>query len=56
MRADLAGPRLVPGYLYSASELMDRAADLAAESAGLVHDNERRWRVFRARVEAIALP
>ena len=53
VRADLAGPRLLPGYLYSAAELLDRAADLAAESAGLVHDNERRWRVFRARVAAI---
>ncbi len=53
VRADLAGPRLLPGHLYSASELLDRAADLAAESAGLVHDNERRWRVFRTRVEAI---
>ena len=53
VRADLAGPRLLPGYLHSASELLDRAADLAAESAGLVHDNERRWRVFRARVATI---
>jgi len=53
VRADLAGPRLLPGYLHSAAELLDRAADLAAESAGLVHDNERRWRVFRARVAAI---
>ena len=25
---------------------IDRAADLMAESAILVHDNERRWRVF----------
>jgi hypothetical protein len=54
VRADLAGPRLLPGYLHSASELLDRAADLAAESAALVHDNERRWRVFRARVATIA--
>jgi hypothetical protein len=53
VRADLAGPRLLAGYLHSASELLDRAADLAAESAGLVHDNERRWRVFRARVATI---
>jgi hypothetical protein len=54
VRADLGGPRLLPGYLHSAAELLDRAADLAAESAGLVHDNERRWRVFRARVAALA--
>jgi len=53
VRADLAGPRLLAGRLHSCSELLDRAADLAAESAGLVHDNERRWRVFRARVAQI---
>ena len=53
VRADLAGPWLLPGFLYSAAELLDRAADLAGESAALVHDNERRWRVFRARVAAI---
>jgi hypothetical protein len=44
----------VTAYLYSASELIDRAADLASESATLVHDNERRWRVFRLQVEAIS--
>ncbi len=33
-----------------ASELLDRASDLLAESATLVHDNERRWRVFGERV------
>ena len=53
VRTDLAGPRNLPGYLYSTAELLDRAADLVAESAMLVHDNERRRRVFRARVEAI---
>jgi hypothetical protein len=54
VRADLAGPRVTPGLLHSAAELLDRAADLTAESAMLVHDNERRWRVFRARVETMA--
>jgi hypothetical protein len=50
VRADLrAGRSLVP-YLYSASELIDRAADLVSEFAMLVHDNERRWRVFRQQV------
>jgi len=49
LRADLAGFGFAPRYLYSAAELVDRAADLLSESAGLVHDNERRWRVFRAR-------
>ena len=53
LRADLAGQRHAPAYLYSASELLDRAADLTAESAMLVHDNERRWRVFRARVREL---
>jgi hypothetical protein len=53
VRADLSGQRVFPGYLYSASELVDRAADLMSESAVLVHDNERRWRVFRGRVEEI---
>lgn len=48
LRSDLAGPRFAPGYLYSSAELIDRAADLASESAALVHDNEYRWRRFRA--------
>ena len=50
LRADLDGPRNSPKYLTSASELLDRASDLLAESATLVHDNERRWRVFGERV------
>ncbi|MFC9291344.1 hypothetical protein [Streptomyces sp. NPDC057052] len=53
LRADLAGEREAPRYLYAASELFDRAADLMAESAMLVHGNERRWRVFRARIRAL---
>ena len=53
LRADLAGARVVPRRLYSAAELIDRAADLLSESAGLVHDNERRWRAFRSRVEEL---
>ncbi|MFE9644488.1 hypothetical protein ACFYO0_10265 [Streptomyces sp. NPDC006365] len=53
LRADLRGERQVPAYLYSASELFDRAADLLAESATLVHENERRWRMFRARVRLL---
>ena len=54
LRKDLSGPRKNPGYLYSASELLDRAADLLAESATLVHENERRWRVFSQRVGELA--
>jgi hypothetical protein len=54
LRSDLAGPRSSAAFLYSASELIDHAADLVATSAMLVHDNERRWRVFHDRVAAIA--
>jgi hypothetical protein len=53
LRADLRGARQSPSYLYSASELLDRAADLLAESATLVHENERRWRVFGERVREL---
>ncbi len=54
VRADLAGERVLPRRLYSAAELMARAADLLSESAGLVHDNERRWRVFHRCVSEVA--
>ena len=30
--------------------MISHGADLLSDSAGLVHDNERRWRIFRARV------
>lgn len=53
LRADLGAARNAVGYLFAAAELIDRAADLVAESAALVHDNERRWRVFRERVQAL---
>jgi hypothetical protein len=53
LRANLAGPGTAVPYLFSASELIDHAADLVAQSAGLVHDNERRWRVFHDRVAAL---
>jgi hypothetical protein len=53
LRADIAGERVVAAYLYSASELLDRASDLIVDSAVLVHDNERRWRVFSRRVEEL---
>jgi hypothetical protein len=39
--------------LYSVAELVNRAADLSSDSAGLVNDNERRWRVFRRRVAEV---
>jgi hypothetical protein len=50
LRADLAGGRVAAARCYAAAELIGRAADLCSESAGLVHDNERRWRAFRTRV------
>lgn len=53
LRADLAGPRLAPRYVFSAAELIDQAADLAAESAVVVHRNERKWRVFSERLEQL---
>jgi hypothetical protein len=54
LRSDLAGPGTAVPYLFSASELIDHAADLVAHSASLVHDNERRWRVFHDRVAVLA--
>ena len=53
VREELASRRLAPRYLYSAAELVDRAADLLAESAVLVHESERRWRIFRERVQTL---
>ena len=53
LRADLAGERRAAKVLSSAAEMIDHAADLFSEFAGLVHDNERRWRVFRSRVAAV---
>lgn len=53
LREDLSSSRTAAAYLFSASELIDHAADLIADSAKLVHDNERRWRVFHDRVAAL---
>ncbi len=54
LRADLTAGRLASRQLFSVSEMLDHAADLAAQSATLTHENERRWRLFRARVEQVA--
>jgi hypothetical protein len=54
LRADLGGARVAAGRLYAAAEVISRAADLCSESAQLVHDNERRWRVTRDRIEQVA--
>jgi hypothetical protein len=53
LRADLSERGRSTDLFYSASELISRAADLASETAGLVHDNERRWRVFHNRVASV---
>ncbi len=53
LRQDLSGPRRNPPYLYTASELLDAAADLFVRSSVLVHENERRWRVFGERVRQL---
>ena len=50
LRADLADKRVSARRLYSAAEMLNHAADLYSESAGLDNDNERRWRTFRSRV------
>ena len=53
VRAELAGSRVAPRRLYAAVEVISWAADLCCESAELVHDNERRWRVTRERTEQL---
>jgi hypothetical protein len=56
LRADLAGPRRSAALLHSAAEIINRAADLCSDSAGMVNDNERRWRVFRERAASLTVP
>jgi hypothetical protein len=56
LRKNLAGARSAPAYLYAAVELINHAADLAAASSVLTHENERRWRIFHERVEQITRP
>jgi hypothetical protein len=53
VRADLAGARVSPRRLHSAAEVISQAADQCCESSRLVHDNERRWRVFRERADEV---
>jgi hypothetical protein len=53
LRKDLAGARSAPAYLYAAAELINHAADLAAGSSVLTHENERRWRIFHQRTKEI---
>ncbi len=53
LRHDLESGRVSPRLLHSVFELISHAADLLSDSAGLVHDNEPRWRRFRARVDEV---
>jgi len=53
LRADLRAERVAPRYLFAASELIDHAADLLAQSSVITRDNHRRWRVFRERIDEI---
>ena len=53
VREDLAGLRVTPHRIYAAAEVISRAADLCCQSAELVHDNERRWRVSGERTEQV---
>ena len=53
LRQDFESRRVSPRLLHSAFELIAHAADLLSDSAGLVHDNEPRWRRFRARVDEV---
>ncbi|MEU7815993.1 hypothetical protein [Pseudonocardia sp. NPDC049154] len=53
LRADLRGSRTGPARVYAVAEVISRAADLCCESAELVHDNERRWRVCRNRTQQL---
>lgn len=53
LREDLAGARSAPRYLYSAAEMINYAADLSAVSSVLIHEDERRWRIFHERIEQI---
>jgi hypothetical protein len=54
IRSNLEGSRSYPDFLHAACDLIDHAGDLGAQSAALVHANERRWRMFRERVEELA--
>jgi hypothetical protein len=53
LRADLAGPAVSTQHVYAAAEMIDHASDLLGQFAALVHDNERRWRVFHARLQEV---
>lgn len=53
IRAEIARSGRVCDYVFSCAELVDHAADLTDRGAILVHQNERRWRIFHARVSEL---
>ncbi len=53
LRRDIVGDNVSAKLLYSAAEIINHAADVLSDSAALDNDNERRWRVFRARVQLL---
>ena len=50
LRKDLRAPARL---LFSVTEILNHAVDLTTQSAALVQDNERRWRVFRERASGL---
>jgi hypothetical protein len=56
VRQDLAADRRDSALLFCACELLDHAANLAATSATLTQENDRRWRVFHRRVHRMTHP
>ena len=53
LRADLAATAVSTQHVYAAAEMIDHASDLLGQFASLVHDNERRWRIFHSRLQEI---
>ena len=53
LRDDLDGSRISATLLHAACDLIDHAADLAAQSGVLIDDNQRCWRRFRQRVDEL---
>ena len=56
IREDLQTEHRYSRLLFSSCELLDHAAGLAAVSATLTQENERRWRIFHERVQSLTRP
>jgi hypothetical protein len=55
VKIGVSGLRNAIPLLHAACDLIDHATDLAANSATLVHDNERRWRLFGRRIDELVV-